>query len=253
MSPWQEGWQGPTTGAAAIPTAPTISLSISGTTATVTVNGDAGLSNVVYYQSIAGGAWTTGGTVVGDGDVVITGLAANQYIFVAQTFNGTTPSGISNTEVGFVVSSDLAFGDSPAVIIAEYLIEAISKMTSPSDRDTWPLYTSHLPDGSDVASNAGCVYDSPGTKDGRLMSGPIVEHHGVQIKIRSLDHQIGYAKLDELSKALDEISYQSIVVNTVTYQIRNASRLTPVTFIGLEEGTKRRDLFTVNYLTTIFK
>ena len=248
---WQSDWQGTVTGV--LPNAPTITLVMSGSTATVSVDGAAGATNYVYYQTIVGGDWTLGGFVVGDGDVVISDLDAGQYIFTAQSTVSGVPSGLSNTVIGWVVSSDLTFDNSPAFILASYLISSISKMTSPSDRDTWPLYTAHLPDGSNVESNAGCIYDTPGIKDGRLMSGPVVDHPGIQIKIRSLDHQIGYAKADELSKALDEISYFSIVVNTVTYQIRNASRLTPVTFIGVEEGTKRRDLFTVNYLTTVFK
>jgi hypothetical protein len=142
---------------------------------------------------------------------------------------------------------------SPSSIIAAYLIDEISKMTWPTDKSSWPLYISHMPDGDEVETDCGAIYDTSGILDGRLMSGLVPQHPGIQIKIRSRDYEEGYAKIEDVASALDAISYYSITIAAGEYEIQNVSRTTAVVFIGLEPGTKRRYLFTVNFLLTIKK
>ena len=144
-------------------------------------------------------------------------------------------------------------GKSPASILKEYLIGTSGLMSVPTNNSTWPLYVSSIPDGSNVKTNAGAVYDTPGINDPRQMNGSWPIHHGIQLKIRSQSHEVGYVKIEALASALDEIDHDSVIINGVTYNIQNVSRTSSIIPLGLEEGTKRRYLFTLNFITTIKK
>lgn len=64
--------------------APTLSVTISGTTATCVVAGGTGKTVTVYYFKNGDVVWTSGGSVTTSGTVTITGLTARtQYIFMA--------------------------------------------------------------------------------------------------------------------------------------------------------------------------
>jgi len=137
--------------------------------------------------------------------------------------------------------------DSPALILATFIIENAAKMTDPSDGDTWPLYISSMPDGHDVESNCGTTYDVSGIKDGRLMkAGLVIEYWKVSLDIRCTDYEIGRAKLEDIDSSLDGIDNDSVVVGDNTYEIQNASRQEPIIFLGVDE--KRRNLFRSNLL-----
>lgn len=142
---------------------------------------------------------------------------------------------------------------SPASILAAYIIDELEKMTDPSDKDNWPLYISSMPDGTNVKTNCGVIYDTTGTADGRLMIGLVPLHPGIQLRIRASSYEVGYAKIEDIASALDEVTNESITIAAGEYEIRNVSRTSPVASLGLEEGTKRRYLFTVNFLLTIKK
>lgn len=67
---------------AAPPAAPTISAAAGTAQVTVTVDGDAGVTNYLKYKSSSQSAWQDGGSVSGDGDIVVTGLSNDTpYIF----------------------------------------------------------------------------------------------------------------------------------------------------------------------------
>jgi len=68
----------------AAPSTPTITLSISGTTATVTVAGDDSVTNQLYYHEIGTDAWTTGNSRSGDGDITASSLSIGHYEFMVQ-------------------------------------------------------------------------------------------------------------------------------------------------------------------------
>jgi len=117
----------------------------------------------------------------------------------------------------------------------------------------WPLYVSSMPDGDGVKTNCGAVYDTAGILDGKLSSGEVVQHPGIQLRIRSSDYEVGYAKIEELALALDNVNQDTIVVKGNTYLLQNISRTTSVVPLGSERGYKRRFVFTVNFLITIRK
>lgn len=90
---------GPT--GASVPSTPTITVTISGTTATITVDGDAGLVHKVLYQALNAAAWTSEDQRTGDGDVVVAGLTeGTRYAFVCQSYSGTVPSIVSSPVYG---------------------------------------------------------------------------------------------------------------------------------------------------------
>jgi len=107
-----------------------------------------------------------------------------------------------------------------------------------------------MPDGNDVPDNCGAIYDTTGLKDGRQMNGPVIRHYGIQLRIRSVDYQTGWIKIEDISSDLDTLSSE-YTVNSIVYTIRNVSRTSPIVALGMEPGTARRFHFTMNYLVTI--
>lgn len=142
---------------------------------------------------------------------------------------------------------------SPMEIMASYITDVLGKMTDPDDKTTWPLYQGHIPDGEEVETNCGGIYDTAGINDPRSMDGTVNEHPGIQLRIRARDYEIGFAKIEDIAAALDAVIRETIVVGSSTYRLQNVSRTTPIVSLGVEPGTKRRIAFTVNYLITVKK
>ena len=139
---------------------------------------------------------------------------------------------------------------SPAQIIVQYLVDE-GLATEPDSSGEWPVYTGHLPDGTGVVDNVLAVYDTPGTKDGRPLDGLPLFHDGIQVRVRSTDYSTGWIKARAVADALGEISEEVVAVDGTDYIIHNISQSTAVVPLGQEEGTKRRDHFTVNFLATL--
>ena len=140
--------------------------------------------------------------------------------------------------------------DTPASVIANY-ITGMALMTVPSASGDWPLYVSNLPDQPD---SAGAVLNTTPVKDGRAMQGGgIVQHYGVQITVRSLDEEIGWDKCNILAGQLAAVHNAETILNGDTYIIRNVTMVGGVNSLGVEPGTKRRRVFTMNFLTDISK
>ncbi len=140
----------------------------------------------------------------------------------------------------------------PAEVMAAYIIDGLGSMARPSEGGSWPLYISHMPDGDNVASDAGSIYNTPGVKDGRRMEGPISQHYGIQLRIRSLEQSDGWAKAEDIASNLDAVHNVTVTNGAEEYQLRNISRQGPVVPLGIEqESTRRRFLFTVNFLVTM--
>lgn len=143
----------------------------------------------------------------------------------------------------------------PASIIAYFIINSLSMMTTPTDGEDWPLYSPHMPDGASVKTDCGVVFNTTGIKDTRsIRDGGMVEHPGIQIQIRTKDHDEGYAKIEDISLALDEVINETVIMGSDSYVIQNVSRTSPIAYLGVESiTTKRRMFFSVNYLLTLKK
>ena len=139
--------------------------------------------------------------------------------------------------------------DSPAYILMSYIVGVLELMTLPSEEDDWPLYVSHLPDG---INNSGCLYDTSGISDGRLMdTGKMIEHHGIQLTIRSDDYSIGRAKAEEIALSLDAVFNDAVDIGDEEFEIQNVKRMSNVISLGLEEDSRRNYLFTVDFVATL--
>jgi hypothetical protein len=134
----------------------------------------------------------------------------------------------------------------PAMILAEYVINKLSLGDYPEDSGLWPVYISFLPD--DVIGIS--FYDTVGTDDGRLMSGVSVIHPGVQIRIRSHDYESGWIKCQNIKEQLDILRNKSIEIDSSEYLIQ-AVNCGMINSLGIEPNTKRKYMFTLNVMLTV--
>ena len=144
----------------------------------------------------------------------------------------------------------MIINDMPCLIIARYLI-AEGYMSLPSLGKDWPIYVTHMPDGKNIADNIGAVYDTTPLSEGKLMNSDFIQHFGIQLKIRSKNFDDGWDKINEISVAMNNVHNAIQIVNGTDYLIQNMSRSSGPIFMGIEEGTKRRNMFSENWLATI--
>jgi len=140
---------------------------------------------------------------------------------------------------------------SPAYIVAQYLIGQ-TLLSNPGDSGDWHVFVGYLPDGDNVDHNAvGCIDTSP-VKDGRvMMSGETILHYGVQLLLRASDYNTGYSKAETLMRNLETITEFKVDIGGDTYIIWNVSPATGVVAIGQDDGSKRWEMFSLNFLVTI--
>ena len=138
----------------------------------------------------------------------------------------------------------------PCFILGSYLIaEAIVSL--PSLGSDWPLYKSALPDGENVEDDAGAIYDTTPMIDRRVRGGFPNTHYGLQIKIRANDYETGKAKASAILSSLQDIQNSEVEFGDYVYEIRAANPTSGIIPLGLEQGTKRRYLFTLNFMTIL--
>ena len=143
---------------------------------------------------------------------------------------------------------------SPAFIISQYLIDE-GICVDPSDSGDWPVFVVLLPDGDEVDDNALACFDTAPLKDGRVMEGENIFHYGVQILIRSdaNDYSGGWTKAKEIESAMEELNRTEITIDSGNvFRVDSATDTTGVVAIGQEmENSKRRNLFSCNFLVTM--
>lgn len=139
---------------------------------------------------------------------------------------------------------------SPADIVAQYLIDE-GVFIDPSSSGEWEIYVGMMPDGNNVEHDTAAAIDTAPVKDGRIMGGAPLFHPGVQIMVRASAYRDGFAKAQEAATALAAVDDDTVTIGTKTYQLMNITQATGVTSLGQEPGTKRRELFSVNFLATL--
>lgn len=142
--------------------------------------------------------------------------------------------------------------DSPALIIEQLLLDN-SLGVATTEKDTpWQIYIGQMPDGKETPNDIIALYDESGVKDGRLMSGPLVQHPGVQVILRTTDYKTGWAQMKLIFELFESVLRTQVVIDTITYNIQNISITSPILPLGVpDDDTKRRDLFSLNVLLTI--
>ena len=127
-----------------IPSAPTLTVSNDGDgdAITATIEGDAGVTNYVYYQREDATSWTSGGSRAGDGNISIDGLddGWTYYFYASSQFVGSGYSVASNIVMGICSSTGsddtiASAGTSPEDVLIEYF----SKLDSSDNATKRPV------------------------------------------------------------------------------------------------------------------
>ena len=138
---------------------------------------------------------------------------------------------------------------SPAEILRASLIAGgLGVLRSESPLGDWPIFVGHMPDTPDIII---CVYDTAGVKDGRLMTGKTIRHHGWQIRVRTTEYDTGFVKMEMLADYLDTVLRETVVIDGITYVIQVVVQTSGPVSIGQEPDAKRRENFTLNGIMTL--
>lgn len=138
----------------------------------------------------------------------------------------------------------------PSDIFRQLLVD-LGLGTLPEDDGAWPIFDQAEPESPD---NCITIFDTEGRTHGRIMAtGQLVEHYGIQIRVRSNRRNDGKAKVRAIEYAVD----RSIRLNTVSlaedtgtatanYTVWSFNRTTQVLPLGFESPTSKRMLWTIN-------
>ncbi len=131
---------------------------------------------------------------------------------------------------------------SPADVIRKLLID--------NGEEEGDVFVSLLPDDPDEAI---CVYDTPGTSDGRLMAtGEQIEHKGIQVRVRGKDYPTAWRWANDLAELLDAQKKTIVAMDPpLYYVVHNVSRRGAILPAGIESEDRRRHEFTINAVTTL--
>lgn len=135
---------------------------------------------------------------------------------------------------------------SPASLVQRDLINGGYGTLPPNAN--WPISVSFMPTTPD---NYITVYDAVGLTEGRIQtSGETITHPGVQIRVRSLDYNQAYHRIWLITKRLDVVRNELIIIDNEAYTIHSITRTGDPLSLGREEGSNR-SLLVVNMLLTI--
>lgn len=137
---------------------------------------------------------------------------------------------------------------SPADILRWALIDLGLGLEPPTN--PWPIYASSEPD---VPDNCITVYDTIGIDDGRIMfDGNLQQHQGVQVRIRSKDHAVGWTKAAVIrSNLAREVYDASIIIDSASYLLHSVNRISNVIALGKEIPTSKRSIFVINAIVSV--
>lgn len=137
---------------------------------------------------------------------------------------------------------------SPADVVA-YLLAELGVGSQPSASAAWPVFVSGEPDTPD---NCITVYDTDGNDHGRnMVTGEIMGHRGVQIRVRSTTHQVGYLRADLISETLAEIYDRTVSISGTAYTVHCFTGIGDVISIGRDRPQGSRRVFTLNALVDL--
>ena len=161
--------------------------------------------------------------------------------------------------------------NSPAEIVAQYLVnigvgsDATAPLAAkfnnrhkligsgPPNSVQWPVYYANEPSSPDSVIT---VFDTMGQINSRYMgSGIYYVYWGLQIRVRSYDHQSGWLKAESIRRILSTITTQNIVSGS--YLQSNVYCMLPFTGIGMvlpignDTPQTKRKIFTLNLMAII--
>ena len=241
---------GPTSGAAVGPTTPTFTLTDNGDgTVTVAISSSSvGSVNIVYTQAVGEIVWTNSGNRVGNGSVTLNLDDGRYFVYVQSTLN--SQSVVTPAQTLIVNSgSESGLTHSPADIV-RYLLVDVAQGTLPEDESAWPIFADSEPDEPDECIT---VYDTSGIVEGRAhKTGEVQEHYGIQVRLRCLTPESGYARMRTLMLVMDElIRLDHVSIVNSEYLVTAISRKGGILSLGEETPNSKRYVFTLNAIVSL--
>ncbi len=134
----------------------------------------------------------------------------------------------------------------PSTILRSALIASI-KFTLPSTNGAWPLYVTTEPE---KPNQCATLFDTTPVIDGVVQqTGEIMQHYGLQLRIRDPDYSTGWAKANDIRDLLPLLKQLTVVISGTSYFLEAAVVTSGVIPLGMDD--KRRELFTLNFLVTV--
>lgn len=115
----------------------------------------------------------------------------------------------------------------------------------------WGMYSPSEPDSPDKVIT---VFNVEGVSHGFTMFGERQEHHGFQIRVRSLRPEEGFVKARAIAVAMDSTVYTDIVeISSTRYCVHSITRTSDVLDLGKESPTSKRSIYVINGVASIKK
>lgn len=155
--------------------------------------------------------------------------------------------------VGGIAPPDVTGDDfSPADVI-RWLIVWLNLGVTPSTRVTgvsWPVCVGLEPSAPDDCIT---VKNTQGQDDGRSMPDSEANaHYGLQVRVRSVDENIGWRKANAVRTALaTQVRMTHVVIGSHEYNVVAVTRIGQVIAIGKETPASKRNVFTLNVMAAI--
>jgi hypothetical protein len=105
-----------------------------------------------------------------------------------------------------------------------------------------------IPDDDTTPDRAVGVMPTPGKRQGRILSGTkeVIESHGVQVRVRSLDFPGGHTKSKAIADKLDATNRDvPVTIGGSVYKITSIVRGS-VMHVGMDPDNRQRHNFTIN-------
>lgn len=137
---------------------------------------------------------------------------------------------------------------SPADIVRKALVNlGVGVMGGSSGN--WPIGCTSEQDKPDSTIT---VYNTPSITHGRILGGEVLTHFGIQIRVRASTAPEAYAKASAICGILDTVIYRTrVTIDSSNYRIENITRMGDPTDLGKESPTSKRNIVTVNAITSI--
>ncbi len=99
--------------------------------------------------------------------------------------------------------------------------------------------------------NCITVYDTAWKDDGRSqIDGDSQGFFGIQVRVRSATHPIGYAKANAIKEEfLRGVALEDVIIGSNTYRVYSISKVGGVLVLGKADA--QRSIFTINALASI--
>ena len=170
-------------------------------------------------------------------------------VFYAAHIKIAVPGGVLYSRVAFYVSPDGSISDASPAMIVQQLLSVRGLVSDPSLESPWPCYVSSLPDAVDEAVG---VFDTTPVKDARLHEGPVIEHYGVMLRVRSTSLATGWEKIKSIASALDMVQRETVNCSGVNFSVQAITRTSGPAMLGQETtSSRRRYISTLNIILPV--